>query len=171
MESSAIGGVPSIPGNFLRRAMPQQVESARVRMLDSITRDDVGRKLRVAGRMLTYDPESALVLLHDARSALLVDVTLCIDADALLSVSDAPGHRWALERKGHVWVIGHLDRVQDQLPIPMLPTYLAPPDIDPSLVLRAVMVAPAKDLQTGELRAALAAMAASVGRGVSDKMR
>jgi len=64
------------------------------------------------GRMLTYDPESALVLLHDARSALLVDATLCIDADALLSVSDAPGHRWALERKGHVWVIGHLDRVE-----------------------------------------------------------
>lgn len=62
--------------------------------------------------MLTYDPESALVLLHDARSALLVDVTLCIDADALLSVSDAPGHRWALERKGYVWVIGHLDRVE-----------------------------------------------------------
>jgi len=53
----------------------------------------------------------------------------------------------------------------------MLPTYLAPPDIDPSLVLRAVMVTPAKDLQTGELRAALAAMAASVGRGVSDKIR
>lgn len=41
----------------------------------------------------------------------------------------------------------------------MLPAYLAPPDIDPSLVLRAVIVTPAKDLHTAELRAALAAMA------------
>ncbi|KAL4074198.1 hypothetical protein V8B97DRAFT_725237 [Scleroderma yunnanense] len=144
--------------------MPQQVDSAKVMMLDCITEDDIGRKLRVAGRMLTYDPESALVLLHDARSALLVDVTLCIDTEALLSLSDAPknrdiDHRWALERKGYVWVIGHLERVEDQMPIPILPAYLAPPDIDPSLVMRAVIVAPAKDLNTTQLRAALAEMA------------
>lgn len=70
--------------------------------------------------MLTYDAESALVLLHDASSALLVDVTLCLDEDALLSVqttaNERPAkdrniqHRWALERKGYVWVVGYLER-------------------------------------------------------------
>ena len=32
------------------KCMPQQVESARVTMLDCITKEDVGSKLRVAGR-------------------------------------------------------------------------------------------------------------------------
>lgn len=133
-------------------------------------------QLNPVHRMLTYDPESALVLLHDAPCALLVDVTLCIDTNALLSVSDTQDHRWALDRKAYVWVVGHLEGVhvglilfvnraltppnhQEPLPIPMLPAYLAPPHIDPSLVLRAVIVAPAKDLNTAQLRAALAAMA------------
>ncbi|KIK12568.1 hypothetical protein PISMIDRAFT_32208, partial [Pisolithus microcarpus 441] len=55
--------------------MSQQVEHATVMMLDSITEDDVGRKLRVAGRMLTYDPESAPVLLHDASNALCLSAS------------------------------------------------------------------------------------------------
>ncbi|KAF8840495.1 hypothetical protein BDN67DRAFT_638421 [Paxillus ammoniavirescens] len=98
--------------------MPQQVDSATVIMLDCITEDDIGRKLRVAGRMLTYDAETALVLLHDASSALLVDVSLCVDADVILSVQSGTkepkdrivNHHWALERKGYVWVVGHLER-------------------------------------------------------------
>ncbi|KIJ68010.1 hypothetical protein HYDPIDRAFT_126622 [Hydnomerulius pinastri MD-312] len=143
--------------------MPQQVDNASIMMLDCISEDDVGRKLRVAGRMLTYDAESALVLLHDATSALLVDVSLCVDADVLLSTKNATDrnvdHCWALERKGLVWVVGYLERVDSQLPIPTLPAYLAPPDIDPSLVMRAVVVAPARDLNTAQLRAVLAEMA------------
>ncbi|KIK94984.1 hypothetical protein PAXRUDRAFT_141733 [Paxillus rubicundulus Ve08.2h10] len=98
--------------------MPQQVDSATVIMLDCITEDDIGRKLRVAGRMLTYDAETALVLLHDASSALLVDVSLCVDPDVILSVEIANNelkdrtvdHHWALERKGYVWVVGYLER-------------------------------------------------------------
>lgn len=68
--------------------------------------------------MLTYDAETTLVLLHDASHALLVDVSLCIDADVLMSASSTKGrkdpnveHRWALERKSYVWVVGYLERV------------------------------------------------------------
>ncbi|KAF9222671.1 hypothetical protein BS17DRAFT_783224 [Gyrodon lividus] len=147
--------------------MPQQVDHATVMMLDCITEDDIGRKLRVAGRMLTYDAETALVLLYDASSALLVDVNLCVDADALLSVHSATkepknrhvDHHWALERKGYVWVVGYLERADSQLPIPMLPAYLPPPDIDPSLVMRAVIIASAEDFNTARLRCMLAELA------------
>ncbi|KAI6138564.1 hypothetical protein BKA82DRAFT_4235714 [Pisolithus tinctorius] len=97
--------------------------------------------------MLTYDPESALVLLHDASSALLVDATLCLDLEAMHSVFN---HNWALQRKSHVWV--------DELPIPMLPAYY-PPDINPSIFIRALIISPAKDLDIVRLRAALTAMA------------
>ncbi|KAI6011585.1 hypothetical protein EDC04DRAFT_2764687, partial [Pisolithus marmoratus] len=99
--------------------MPQQVEHATVVMLDSIREHDVGRKLRVAGRMLTYDPESALVLLHDASSALLVDASLCIDLEAMHSIFNSPSersknpnvdHSWVLQRKSYVWVVGYLER-------------------------------------------------------------
>lgn len=125
--------------------MPQQVESGMVVMVDGISDAHVGRKVRVAGRctgvcagegksvfdvarrMLTYDPELALVLLYDAECALLVDVQLCIHAEALLAPpedrttdagrsggdSDADRLvRWARERKSYVWVLGHLERTQ-----------------------------------------------------------
>lgn len=68
--------------------------------------------------MLTYDAETTLVLLHDASNALLVDVSLCVGADVLMSapstkVRKGPNmdHRWALERKCYVWVVGYLERV------------------------------------------------------------
>lgn len=41
----------------------------------------------------------------------------------------------------------------------MLPAYLAPPDIDPSLVVRAVIIAPVtRDFSTGRVRDMLAGM-------------
>lgn len=67
--------------------------------------------------MLTYDAETALVLLHDASSALLVDVSLCVDAVLMSAPSTKErkdpniDHRWALERKSYVWVVGYLERV------------------------------------------------------------
>lgn len=177
-------------------------------MLDGICENDVGRKLRVAGRcgvdyirttphcrvakhrMLTYDAETALVLLHDASNALLIDASLCVDADSVMSASGKGhrdpnvDHRWALERKSYVWVVGYLERVdvsdvgsricaghltghaplvrakQSELPIPMLPAYLPPPAIDPSLVVRAVIIAPVtRDFSTRRVRDMLAGMA------------
>ncbi|KAI6151199.1 hypothetical protein BKA82DRAFT_4353057 [Pisolithus tinctorius] len=135
--------------------MPQQVEHATVMTLDSITEHDVGRKLRVAGRMLTYDPESALVLLHDASSALLVDATLCLDLEAMHSITTGP-----YNAKATVWVVGYLERAEDELPIPMLPAYLTLLLISiPRSLFSALIISPAKDLDIVRLRAALTAMA------------
>ncbi|KIK15684.1 hypothetical protein PISMIDRAFT_687050 [Pisolithus microcarpus 441] len=73
----------------------------------------------VSYRMLTYDPESTLVLLHDSCSALLVDASLCIDLEVMHSVFDSSSdrsknlnvdHSWTLQRKSYVWVVGYLER-------------------------------------------------------------
>lgn len=137
-------------------------EPATVMMLDCITDDDVGRKLRVAGRMLTYDPSTALVLLSFSSHGLLVDVSLVIDPDAVLSTVKWGGtldpsvdYNWMHERKAWVWVMGWLERSED-LPIPEPPPYTSPPDVDPSIVLKALNVIPARDLDIIGLRSALA---------------
>ncbi|EGO00046.1 hypothetical protein SERLA73DRAFT_52538 [Serpula lacrymans var. lacrymans S7.3] len=83
--------------------MPQQTESAMRATIGSLQADDIGRKLRIAGRMLSYDPQTALVLLHDQEKALLVDVSLCIDPQT--------SGRWVRERKNIVYVIGYLEQV------------------------------------------------------------
>ncbi|KAI6123989.1 hypothetical protein EDD16DRAFT_590672 [Pisolithus croceorrhizus] len=140
-------------------------------MLDSITEYDIvlqRKSFRALYRMLTYDLESTLVLLHDASSALLVDVSLCIDLEAMHSVSNPSSDRYknptadhsrALQRESYVWVVGYLERADDQLPIPILPAYLPAPDINPSIFMRALIFSPAKDLDIVRLHAALTAMA------------
>ncbi|KAI5987515.1 hypothetical protein EDD15DRAFT_2532024 [Pisolithus albus] len=122
--------------------MPQQVEHATVMTLDSITEDDVDRKLVVAGRMPTYDPESAHTLLYDTSSALLSGRPKNPNVD----------HSWALQRKSYVWVVGYLERADDPFPIPIFPA----PDINPSIYMRALIISPAKDLDA--VRTTLTAM-------------
>lgn len=51
--------------------------------------------------MLSYDSITAVVLLQDEESAVLVDVSLCIEAKT--------SGEWVRERKGLVTVIGHLE--------------------------------------------------------------
>jgi hypothetical protein len=102
--------------------------------------------------MLSYDSITALVLLQDEDTALLVDVSLCVDPKS--------SGRWIRERKGIVTTIGYLERspvshatlfpkflllivhFQTQLTIPDLPPYSAAPNIDPTLVLRALLIQP-----------------------------
>lgn len=68
-------------------------------------------------RMLTYDPATALVLLSFSSHGLLVDVSLVIDPDAVLSSAKWGGtldsnvdYNWMHERKAWVWVMGWLER-------------------------------------------------------------
>jgi hypothetical protein len=68
-------------------------------------------------RMLTYDPSTALVLLSFSSHGLLVDVSLVIDPDAVLSTVKWGGtldpnvdYNWMHERKAWVWVMGWLER-------------------------------------------------------------
>ncbi|KAI6037027.1 hypothetical protein BKA83DRAFT_1146258 [Pisolithus microcarpus] len=109
--------------------MPQQVEHATVMMLDSITEDDVGRKLRVADS-------------HAFRFRLF-----------------KRAFQESQRRPQPVWVVGYLERADDQLPIPILPSYLRAPNINRSIFMRALIISPAKDLDIVRLHAALTAMA------------
>jgi hypothetical protein len=52
--------------------------------------------------MLSYDSISALVLIQDEDTALLVDVSLCVDPKS--------SGGWIRERKGIITVIGYLER-------------------------------------------------------------
>ncbi|OAX39113.1 hypothetical protein K503DRAFT_740096 [Rhizopogon vinicolor AM-OR11-026] len=144
--------------------MPQQ-EPAAVMMLDCVTDDDVGRKLRVAGRILTYDPSTALVLLSFSSHGLLVDASLVIDPDAVLSPVKWGGTldpnvdcNWMREIKAWVWVIGWLEKAEPNLRIPEPPPYTSPPDVDASIVLKALNITPARDLDIVGLQSALASM-------------
>jgi hypothetical protein len=70
-------------------------------------------------RMLTYDPPTALVLLSSSSHGLLVDASLLVDPDAVLSPVKWGGtldpnvdYNWMHERKAWVWVIGWLEKAE-----------------------------------------------------------
>ena len=101
--------------------MPQQPDSAIPKIISAINADPglIGQKLRVVGRlvirieirigshrqcyprMLSYDFITAVILLQDEESAVLVDVSLCIEAQT--------ASEWVRERKGLVTAIGCLE--------------------------------------------------------------
>jgi hypothetical protein len=54
-----------------------------------------------ADRVLSYDSITALILLQDEDTALLVDVSLCVDPKG--------SRKWIQERKGVITVIGYLE--------------------------------------------------------------
>ena len=103
--------------------MPQQPDSAIPKTISAINAnpDLVCRKIRVVGRlviaffpihrmhrqcylrMLSYDFITAVILLQDEESAVLVDVSLCIEAQT--------ASEWVRERKRLITVIGHLESV------------------------------------------------------------
>ncbi|KAG6918708.1 hypothetical protein DXG01_012193 [Tephrocybe rancida] len=111
--------------------MPQQPDPAKVVRIRSVNELLLGKKLRLAGRLLSYDSTTGLILLLEGDQALLVDVSLCVDYWA--------GH-WVRDRFGMIRVIGYLEAAPEELPIPTLPTYAPAPAIDPTLVIRALVV-------------------------------
>ncbi|KAG7446229.1 uncharacterized protein BT62DRAFT_104840 [Guyanagaster necrorhizus] len=97
----------------------------------------VGQKVRLAGKLLSYDPVTGLGILLDHDAAVLVDVSLCVD-----HWSGA----WVRERLGGIMVIGHLEKSDEELPIPTIPSFAPTPALDPHLFLRAILVIKAGDL-------------------------
>ncbi|KZT27969.1 hypothetical protein NEOLEDRAFT_1059228 [Neolentinus lepideus HHB14362 ss-1] len=84
--------------------MPPQTDSALPTRLSSISNDLHGRKLRVVGRVLSYDSANGCILLEDEKYALVVDVTLCIDP--------FKEQAWLRDRKEAVMVFGYLERLE-----------------------------------------------------------
>ncbi|KAG5735189.1 hypothetical protein E4T56_gene7525, partial [Termitomyces sp. T112] len=87
--------------------------------------------------LLSYDTTTGLVLLVEEDQALLVDVSFCMDK----TMGD-----WVRDRLGTIMVVGHLETVPEELPIPTLPTYAPPPVLNPMLVIQAVLVEKSEDL-------------------------
>ncbi|KAG6876245.1 hypothetical protein C0992_000371 [Termitomyces sp. T32_za158] len=140
--------------------MSQQTSAAKLVRLKSVNESMTGQKLRLVGRLLSYDSTSGVVLLVDEDHAVLVDVTFCVDGGM---------GGWVRERLGKVMVVGHLEAVpvpvrrinmwclrvlisyqhrvqEEELPIPTLPTFSPAPVVDPALVVRAVLVEPSEEL-------------------------
>ncbi|KAJ3487815.1 hypothetical protein NLJ89_g11678 [Agrocybe chaxingu] len=143
--------------------MPQQTSSAARTLLSRITKDLNGQKLRVAGRVLTYDVATGLIILIDDEHALLVDVSLALDSQS---------REWVPERLSTIIVIGDLERTdvggitygyvldadlyiliclfspaaQDPLTAPPMPTRSPALKMDRRHVLRAILVVPSPDL-------------------------
>jgi hypothetical protein len=61
-----------------------------------------GRKFRIAGRMVSYDSSTALLLVQDGAAAVLVDTTLCLHATS----------EWVRESGSILLVVGYLDQVE-----------------------------------------------------------
>ncbi|THU99126.1 hypothetical protein K435DRAFT_855948 [Dendrothele bispora CBS 962.96] len=136
--------------------MPQ-TDSATPTRIDSIQDALVGQKLRLAGRrventrllnfvsinftlrMMCYSGESGLIVLEYKNKAVMVDVSLTV----------GPSSRWVNEKFNTVMVIGHLEQSTIALPVPEMPTYANAPQIDPHLVLYAILAIPAFDLDLG----------------------
>jgi len=117
--------------------MSQQTDTAIPTRIESLHESMAGHKLRLAGRLLSYDDATALILLLDKNRAVLVDVSLCMESWC---------SSWVRERLGVLVVIGHLENCLEQLSIPMIPAYTPAPDINPHLVFRALRVIEAADL-------------------------
>ncbi|KDQ57752.1 hypothetical protein JAAARDRAFT_194034 [Jaapia argillacea MUCL 33604] len=103
----------------------------------------LGRKFRIAGRSLSYDPETQLILLGDRDALVLVDVSLCADP--------YKGSSWIREDKSIIMAIGYLERSPTPFPIPYVPSHTMIPrvSVDATLVLRAIIVIEASDLDLG----------------------
>lgn len=113
--------------------MPQQPDSATPTRLCSINESLLGQKLRIAGRVLSYDVLTGLFVLLDNDKAVMVDVSMALDDKSKL---------WATERLSTVIVLGHLERTED-LTVLQLPRRI---QINGHLVIRALLVVPCMDL-------------------------
>lgn len=116
--------------------MSQQMDAAVPTRIQSLETNMAGRKLRLAGRLLSYDIATALILLLDKDQAVLVDVSLCVN----------PSSSWVRERLGVLMIIGYIETSSVQVPIPTIPAYAPAPVIDPQLLFRALRVIQASDL-------------------------
>jgi len=120
-------------------ANPNEPESALLLQIRSLDNALIGKKLRIAGRIVSFDSDTLVLLLRDdANNACLVDASQCIDLSKSLL--------WLRETSSPVIVLGYLDGNKDDFPIPTLPAFAQAPQIDSSLYLQALLLMPSPDL-------------------------
>ncbi|KAF9012446.1 hypothetical protein BDQ17DRAFT_1225677, partial [Cyathus striatus] len=79
--------------------MPQQPDSATPTRICKVDSGVVGQKVRLAGRMLSYDATTGMIVLMEERHGVVVDVSLCVECSAT----------WVGERLSKIIVIGHVE--------------------------------------------------------------
>ncbi|KAI1796432.1 hypothetical protein LXA43DRAFT_969920 [Ganoderma leucocontextum] len=94
-------------------------------------------------RLLHDDNESSTIMIHDGEDALFVDMSLCLNA--------WKRSLWLRESRSVVMALGYLELssghgLQKALPLPLLHAHAPLVDVNPHLVLRAVVVEEARDL-------------------------
>ncbi|KIY50134.1 hypothetical protein FISHEDRAFT_57490 [Fistulina hepatica ATCC 64428] len=114
----------------------------------AITSSLVGRKVRLVGRLLAYDPATGILVLVDQEAAILVDVSLCVG----LAARD-----WLSDHLTLIMVIGYLER-RLELAVPAIPVNIRPPCIDGQLVVNAILVTEEKDFDMQLWRLAIDAL-------------
>ncbi|PPQ93812.1 hypothetical protein CVT25_013521 [Psilocybe cyanescens] len=117
--------------------MPQQPESAARIRICKVDETMVDKKIRVAGRVIAYNSHTGLAVLLDGKFGLLVDTDLSLDEES----SD-----WATERLATVVTMGHLERSEQPLAVPLMPAHAPPVAINRELVLRAILIVRSPDL-------------------------
>ncbi|KAI9067099.1 hypothetical protein FKP32DRAFT_1609620 [Trametes sanguinea] len=116
----------------------QQIESATTTRLRSISPRLLSRKVRVAGWLLHHDTANQTIMIHDGEDALLVDVSLCLNPGA-----SSP---WLRESRTIVMALGYLELSERQLPLPVLSAHAPNVEVNPRLVLKAIVAQEARDL-------------------------
>ncbi|KAH9485022.1 hypothetical protein JR316_0001926 [Psilocybe cubensis] len=121
--------------------MPQQPESAARTRICKVDEGMISRKIRVAGRITSYNADTGLAVLLDGKFGLLVDTELALDESS---------GEWATERLCTVMVIGHVERTEQSFAAaaapPRLPAHASTVQIDMKLVLRAILIVRSPDL-------------------------
>ncbi|EKM81082.1 hypothetical protein AGABI1DRAFT_36725 [Agaricus bisporus var. burnettii JB137-S8] len=69
-------------------------------VLGKVDESMVGKKVRLVGRMLWYDPRSGLIALVDGDRAVLVDVSLCVSSNS---------SAWVQEYLCQLVVVGYVE--------------------------------------------------------------
>ncbi|KAF8345947.1 hypothetical protein F5887DRAFT_964242 [Amanita rubescens] len=126
--------------------MPQQTAHAIPTRIRSLDQNAVGRKVRVAGRILSYEPTSGLAILLDGEQGIIVDVSLCVDRSS---------SSWTRERLCLAMVVGYVETTPMEVAIPTIPAHAPAPRIDGRMVVRAVLVTGCADLELDVWNAAI----------------
>ncbi|ESK97048.1 hypothetical protein Moror_6405 [Moniliophthora roreri MCA 2997] len=121
--------------------MPQQTDEGvpvRIATLGTHHESLVGRKLRIAGRNMSYDVDTGFLILLDDSVGVLVDISLALERERTFP--------WMKERFSPVEVLGYLEHSDEELVVPAIPPHASAPEVDTHLVLRAIVVVPSSDL-------------------------
>ncbi|KAL1942552.1 hypothetical protein VTO73DRAFT_6154 [Trametes versicolor] len=142
--------------------MPQQVESAATTRLASISSALLSRKVRVAGWLLHYDADTSMLMMHDGEDALLVDISLCVR-----NAWRSP--RWVFESKTVIMVVGYVESSVTALPLPVLSAHAPLVNVNPHLVLRAIVAEEARDLDMSVWNSAIEAQEETLQRSAKQQ--